>query len=68
MANKDKDDILEYLEYSYTGARAMHDMEAQVRIARAMAAYNADPEMEIFTEEFNDLYYSMLFLATEQLT
>ena len=46
----------------------MHDMEAQVRIARAMVAYNADPEMEIFTEEFNDLYYSMLFLATEQLT
>ena len=50
-------DIREYLEDAYTGARALDDYEAQIRIARAIAAFNADPEMEIFTEEFKEKYY-----------
>ena len=52
------DSIQEYLENSYTGASAMDDCETQVRIARAIAAYEADPEMEIFTEEFKEFYYN----------
>lgn len=51
------DDIKEFLENSYTGAKAMDDIEAQTRIARAIAAYEADIEMDIFTEEFEEMYY-----------
>ena len=54
------DNIKEFLENSYIGARAMDDIETQTRIARALAAYEADPEMEIFTEEFKEFYYSRL--------
>ena len=51
------EEIRDYLEKCYIGARAMDDDELQVRIARAIAAFEADPEMEIFTEEFQEKYY-----------
>lgn len=47
--------ILRYLEDSYVGARTMDDGECCVRIARAIAAFKADPcedEYELFTEKF----------------
>ena len=44
--------ILEYLEHSYSGAKMMDDIETQERIARAIVAFEADPETEIFSKEF----------------
>jgi hypothetical protein len=44
--------ILEYLENSYSGAKMMDDIETQERIARAIVAFEADPEIEIFSKEF----------------
>ena len=44
--------ILKYLENSYSGAKMMDDVETQERIARAIIAFEADPEMEIFSKEF----------------
>lgn len=44
--------ILEYLENSYSGAKMMDDIETQERIARAILAFEADPEIEIFSKEF----------------
>ena len=52
------DSIIEYLEDCYSGARTVDDEETQLRIARAIAAYEADLDMEIFTEEFKEIYYS----------
>lgn len=49
--------IEEYLENSYSGAKMMDDVDAMCRISRAIAALKADTEMEIFTEEFKELYY-----------
>ena len=52
--NDQEKNILEYLENSYTGARMMHDVSAMVRIARAIVAFKADPEIaedEIFTDK-----------------
>ena len=47
--------ILEYLENSYSGAKMMGDETCKVRLARAMAAFKTDPEVEAeeyFTERF----------------
>lgn len=49
--------IEEYLENSYSGAKMMDDVDAMCRISRAIAALKADTEMEIFTEEFKEIYY-----------
>lgn len=48
-----------YLETSYSGAKTMNDVEAMCRITRALAALKADTEMEIFTEEFHEVYLTM---------
>lgn len=40
------DNVLEYLETAYTGARAINDEESMVRIARAIEAYNLDVEKD----------------------
>lgn len=40
------DNVLEYLETAYTGARAINDEESMVRIARAIEAYNLDIEKD----------------------
>lgn len=53
--NDQEKNILRYLENSYTGARMMDDIFAMARIARAIAAFKADPEIaedKIFTEHF----------------
>ena len=47
--------ILEYLEKSYSGAKMMGVENCKVRLARAMAAFKTDPEVEAeeyFTEKF----------------
>lgn len=48
--------IIEYLEMSYSGAKMMDDVDSMCRISRAIAALKADPESEIFTEEFQEAY------------
>lgn len=56
----DKIRVIEnYLEISYSGAKMMDDVESMHRIARALAALKADTEMEIFTEEFQELYLTL---------
>lgn len=44
------DDIKDYLETCYVGARAMGNYEDQMRIARAIAAYESDQKFEIFID------------------
>ena len=56
---KEEQKILDYLENSYTGARAMNDEECQIRLARAIAAFKSDPmtaPTELFTSKFIDNY------------
>lgn len=56
----DKIKVIEnYLESAYSGAKMMDDVDAMCRIARALAALKADPEMEIFTEEYQEVYLMM---------
>ena len=47
---ENKRTILDYLENSYTGAKAADDPEMMVRIARAIAAFNLDPETDCVIE------------------
>lgn len=53
-------EILEYLEDSFCGARAMDDLSAMVRISRAIAAFKSDPEdapEAVFNGKFLEHYY-----------
>ena len=52
-------EIEDYLETSYSGAKMMDDVDAMCRIARALVALKADPETEIFTDEFQKQYVMM---------
>lgn len=54
--NERLNDVKEYLENSYSGAKMMDDVESMTRIARALAALQADVEKDIFTEEFMKEY------------
>lgn len=49
---KQKKEILEYLEYSYSGAKMTDDIELQTRIGRAIEAFKADVHEDIFKENF----------------
>ena len=49
---KNKELILAYLEKSYSGAKMMDDIEIQTRICRAIEAFKADVEEDIFKEGF----------------
>ena len=42
--------ILEYLQHSHSGARMMKDMELEMRIARAIIAFEADTHEDIFVD------------------
>ena len=55
MMNKQEKEILKYLEQSYSGAKMMNDESCQIRLARAIAAFNSDPEVSafaLFTNKF----------------
>lgn len=59
--NKATEEILTYLRHCYSGAKMMGDDECVVRVARAIAAFEADPEMlteDIFTENFLEDFYT----------
>lgn len=55
IVNKQEKEILKYLEQSYSGAKMMDDESCQIRLARAIAAFNSDPEVSafaLFTNKF----------------
>lgn len=55
IMNQQEQLILDFLEKSYTGANTMDDESCMTRLARAIAAFKASPEIDsnkIFTEEF----------------
>lgn len=57
--NKAEQEIYDFLEKSYCGARAMDDLSCQTRLARAIAAFKSDPEEsceDLFTENFISKY------------
>lgn len=58
MNNQIKE-IEEYLEYAYSGAKMMDDVDSMCRIGRALAALKADTDIEIFTEEYREIYLTM---------
>ena len=58
--NRHINDIKDYLELSYSGAKIMDDAEAMLRISRALVALQADVYEDIFKEEFAEKYYSEL--------
>ena len=58
--NEHMNTVKDYLEHSYSGAKMMDDVEGMLRIARALAALQADIYDEIFKEEFLEKYYSEL--------
>ena len=44
--------IKNYLENALTGAKMEDDLEMQLRLSRAIVAFEADTEEDIFTDEF----------------
>ena len=48
------DDIKDYLEARYVGAREVNNFENQMRIARAIAAYESDTKSEIVIDELTE--------------
>lgn len=52
---RQQEEILDYLNTAYCGAKMAEDVECMIRLARAIAAFNTDPytdEKEYFTEKF----------------
>lgn len=48
--------IKDYLEQAYTGARMSDDVEIQTRLARALIAFESDPEKDIFLDNVIEDY------------
>lgn len=53
-------DIKEMLERAYAGANMMDDVDAVMRISRALAALNAPTDIDIFTKKFNKIYLEQM--------
>lgn len=57
LKEKNQKEIINYLDNSYSGAKMMGDNETMLRIARALAAFKADPyDDEVFQEKFIEKY------------
>lgn len=54
MNNKAYKEVIEYLENVRSGAKAMDDIEMMHRVDRALAAFDADAEDEIFNDDFKE--------------
>lgn len=52
--NTQANEILRYLEESYTGAKACEDEETMLRISRAIIAFSAAVDCDIFRPEIID--------------
>lgn len=48
---KEQDKILEYLKNAHVGAKACGDFNTEFRVARAILAFEADINKDIFKEE-----------------
>ena len=57
MNNKAYKEVKEYLENVKSGAKVMDDIEMMHRVDRALAAFDADVEDEIFNDDFKEKFY-----------
>ena len=48
---KQKQEVIDFLESTYTGAKMMGDDEVMLRASRALLAFKADVHKDIFIEE-----------------
>lgn len=48
---KQKQEVIEFLESTYTGAKMMGDDEVMLRASRALLAFKVDVHKDIFIEE-----------------
>ena len=48
--------VVDFLETSYTGARAMDDVEMMARLERAIAVMKTPAEIEVFRPDFEEIY------------
>ena len=48
---KQKQEVIDFLENTYTGAKMMGDEEVMLRASRALLAFKADVHKDIFIEE-----------------
>ena len=48
--------IKDYLEQAHTGAKMSDDIEMQTRLARAIIAFEANPEKDVFLDHVIDDY------------
>ena len=46
-------EILNYLEYSYSGAKMLGDEETMLRLSRAIVAFKADVYTDIFKDDID---------------
>ena len=53
------EEVKEYLESVRSGAKVMDDIEMMYRVDRALAAFDADVEDEIFTDKFKEKFYDV---------
>lgn len=55
--------VKEYLENVKSGAKVMDDIEMMHRVDRALAAFDADVEDEIFNDDFKEKFYDDWFYS-----
>lgn len=48
---KQKHEVIDFLENTYTGAKMVGDEEVMLRVSRALLAFKADVHKDIFIEE-----------------
>lgn len=56
------ENVIKFLEDSYTGARMNDDIYMQVRLTRAIAGFISNPNVDVdkvFTQEFIEVYESI---------
>lgn len=54
MSNeKQQEEILNYMESSYSGAKMLGDEETMLRISRAIVAFKADVYTDIFKDDID---------------
>lgn len=54
MSNdKQQEEILNYLECSYSGAKMLGDEETMLRLSRAIVAFKADVYTDIFKDDID---------------
>ena len=51
--DKQQEEILNYLEYSYSGAKMLGDEETMLRLSRAIVAFKADVYTDILKDDID---------------